>query len=74
MKKRVGITSDEKKRKRDWEIELGIKINDWNIVAKNLTYDQAQAKENEYIKQGYKGSPGGDRKVGAIYSVYTFSY
>ena len=69
--KRVGITTDIDERKAYWSREYP-NLRNWQIVEIGLTYDQAQKIENDYIKRGYKGHAGGERKAGSQYKVYTF--
>ena len=73
MVKRVGITTDPEERRQHWENEHP-SLRQWKIVFKGLTYEQAQEEENLYINKGYQGHPGGEKKPGSIYSVYTFEY
>ena len=73
MNKRVGMTTDPDERKSYWKKEHPT-LENWEIVASKLTYDEAQEKENEYRRRGYEGSPGGPRVQGKVYSVYTFKY
>ncbi len=71
--KRVGITSNLEQRRQDWENSV-VGLTNWQVRDRSLTYDQAQARENEFINRGYEGHGGGERKLGYIYSVYTFEY
>ncbi len=74
MRKRVGITTDPEQRRKDWEKEYPT-LRDWNIVKRELTYEEAQALENVYKStKEYEGHEGGPPKAGRVYSVYTFSY
>ena len=73
MRKRVGITHDVKQRKEQWKSKYP-DLRSWEIIKSNLTYEQAQEIENDYIAQGYEGAPGGEKKYGAVYSVYIFSH
>ena len=71
--KRVGISQNIEQRKAHWR-SVYPKMTDWQIIKTALSYDQAQALENEYLSRGYDGSPGGPRMPGYNYSVYTFSF
>ena len=73
MGKRVGITSDPIERERYWRTQYPSLYN-WMIRERGLTYEQAQIEEDRYITMGYEGSPGGEKKYGNIYYVYTFEY
>ena len=73
MAMRVGITHDVKSRKKAWKRKYP-NLHSWKVVRSGLTYKKAQEVENEYIEKGYKGAPGGDRKFGKVYSVYTFRH
>ena len=73
MGKRVGITTDTNERQKYWQSQYP-NLSNFRIVKSGLTYEQAQAEENEYIKKGYEGSAGGEKKYGSVYSVYTFDY
>ena len=73
LRKRVGSTEDINRRQEEWFDEHP-SLHNWIIRATNLNYDQAKALENEYIARGYDGSPGGPRRAGYVYSVYTFEY
>ena len=73
MGKRVGITSDPVEREKYWRSQYP-SLHSWRIRDRGLTYEQAQREENKYIKMGYEGSPGGKKKPGNIYYVYTFEY
>ena len=70
---RVGITTRPDQRKAQWR-SIYPGLRDWQIIQTALSYDQAQALENEFVKQGFDGSPGGPRMGGYNYSVYTFSF
>ena len=71
--KYVGMTSrDPMIRKREWELKQ--KIYHFTIIKRFLSYDDALLLENTYRQMGYTSSPGGERKDGNIYSVYTFEY
>ena len=72
MARRVGMTTDVEERKKHWKSKYPNLT--WRVVDSGLTYEQAQRMENNYISRGYKGSPGGEKKSGYKYSVYTFSY
>lgn len=69
--KRVGITSDPERRKKEHQNKYP-DFRNWQIRAERLSYGQAQEKEDEYKREGYEGSPGGQKKEGNVYSVYTF--
>ena len=71
--KRVGMTHDLVERKQHWKNEHPSLYN-WKVRASRLTYNQALEKEKYYESLGYKGHPGGERKHGPVYSVYTFEY
>ena len=73
MKHRVGITSELEKREDYWQGQYP-SLKNWEIQAVGLTYEQAQAMENNFIKRGYEGSPGGQPVPGYVYMVYTFKY
>ena len=73
MAKRVGITTNIKERKAHWKREHS-NLRNFKEKKKNLTQKQAQETENKYIKKGYKGHPGGKKKPGKVYSVYTFNH
>ncbi len=70
----IGITTQPQRRKQEWH-RIRPSLGNWQILASDLTYAQAQALENYYIRnKGYTGSPGGPMEPGAVYSVYKFSY
>ena len=73
MGKRVGITHDPNGRRQRWEVKYP-NLKEWEIIDRGLTYEEAQDIENKYIKMGYDGSPGGEKKQGKVYSVYTFEH
>ena len=73
MRKRVGISHDPEERRKHWERKYP-SLRDWTIIARHLTYEQAQKKEEEYIAKGYEGGLGGEKKSGRVYSVYTFTH
>ncbi len=71
---RVGITTDPKRRKQEWEEEYP-SLRDWEILESSLSYSSAQKKENEYAqKYGCASSPGGPNDGSYNWSVYKFSY
>ena len=73
MKKRIGITTDPQRRKKEWE-SLYPSLRNWRVVATGLTYDQAQEQEFCYVRgKGFIGN-GGDYVPGYVWSVYTFEY
>ncbi len=71
---RVGITTNPEERKKDWEKEYpGLK--NWTIIARNLSYSDAQAKEDEYArKNGCISRPGGPDNGKNNWVVYKFDY
>ena len=73
MGKRVGMTQDIQQRQADWRREYP-SLHNWIVRATHLTYEQAQKMEEDYIRQGYEGSPGGPYAPGNVWSVYTFEY
>ena len=73
MPKRVGITTDIDRRKQEWKRKFP-NLHSWRVVASSLTKQQAQDKEDEYIRMGYEGHPGGRDDQGSLWSVYTFEH
>ena len=75
MAKYVGITSrDPEDRRAEHQKKDYPGLHDWTIISRGLTYEQAQAKENELKNRGYKAHYGGEKVQGAVYVVYTFQY
>ena len=73
-RQQIGITTKPEIRKQEWQ-RIRPSLGNWKILISGLTYAEAQALENYYIRnKGYTGSPGGPIESGAVYSVYTFSY
>lgn len=73
MPKRVGITSNLDRRKKEWGRKF--KIKKWSVISTSLlTYEGAQKIEDRYKKRGYIAHSGGRKKSGKVYSVYTFNY
>ena len=71
---RVGMTTNPGERKRHWERRHPTLWN-WNILERNLTYDQALRKEEESARRyGCQQSGGGERVSGSNYVVYKFDY
>lgn len=72
MKKRVGITTDIERRRKELEDEYA-KIYDLRVIKENLTKRQAQDMENDYREnKEYMASAGGKDVSGNSWSVYTF--
>lgn len=70
---RAGMTSNLKERKAYWK-KRHPHLKNWKVVENSLTYQEAQTIENQYKKKGYTAHPGGRKKKGRVYSVYTFEY
>ena len=71
---RIGITTNPQPRIDYWKRQEGHTRS--RILAKNLTYDAAQARETrEAAKRGCRSAPGGDpgsnrnRRVWSVYHV-----
>ena len=67
---RVGMSTTPYTRMKYWREEEGYTKS--AILGKNLTYEEALALEAEKKKEYDcdKGSPGGERVPGAVWSVY----
>ena len=73
MGHRVGMTTDLIGRKQYW-MSIYPSLY-WTVLQSGLTYDEAIRRE-KYYAQALKAEyyPGGERKLGAIYSIYSFYY
>ena len=72
---RIGISTNPQSRINHWKREEGYTHS--RILAKNLTYDTAQARETrEAAKRGCRSATGGDpgpnrnRRVWSVYHVW----
>ena len=77
--KYIGMTSrDPQVREREWKQERSIK--NFQVIETGLTYDEAQILESGRISalcdrcKESESHPGGPRKEGRVYSVYTYDY
>ena len=69
--KQVGNTTNIENRKSAWKQQYP-RMKNFKIRASGLTKAQAQSKEDQFIKRGYDGHPGGKPVPGKKYAVYTF--
>ena len=71
---RVGITTDPKRRHKEWKKKIP-SLRKWEILAKGLTKDRAQTlEEQEARKRGCESSKGGRGVPGALWYVYHFEH
>ena len=70
---RVGISQNIPERKRQWRAKCP-ELYNWKLVKCDLTYDEAQDIEKQYLKKCYEGHAGGRPKKSKNYCVYTFQY
>ena len=75
-----GMTSydDPYERRDEWKAE-GRNVRNFDIVKRGLTYDEAQELEKEKARtcsrcEKSESHPGGPRKAGNVYSVYSYEY
>ena len=71
--RRVGITQNVPQRQAHWRAVYP-SLRDWQIIGSGLTYRQAQDIENQYLRKGFDGHPGGLKRPGSDYAVYTFEF
>lgn len=70
---RVGITTNPKTRKADWERKV-VGLKNWRIIRKFQSRKEAQEYETKYAKKyRCKANPGGNEADG-IWHVYRFEY
>ena len=66
---RVGMSTNPQGRIQYWKDKEGHTRSE--ILASNLTYEKAQARENSEAKaRGCRSSPGGADVPGRVWSVY----
>ena len=70
---RVGISQNIPQRKAHWQ-SVYPGLYNWTLIQCGLTYREAQDIENQYLKKGFDGHPGGQKKPGKGYCVYRFKY
>ena len=71
---RVGMTTDLAEREQYWR-SVYPHLYNWRVEAYGLTYEQAQALENQIAAQrGCQSAPGGAHVPGYVWSVYSFQY
>ena len=70
---RVGISQNIPQRKNHW-LSVYPGLYNWTLIKCGLTYRQAQDLENQYLRKGFDGHPGGLKKPGNDYCVYKFQY
>ena len=70
---RVGISQNIPQRQKHWR-SVYPRLYNWTLIKCGLTYRQAQDIENQYLRKGFDGHPGGQPKEGKGYCVYTFQY
>ena len=78
--KYVGMTTRPAERKQEWEQQKGQSLPTFQVIRSGLTYDEAQTLESGRISalcdrcKESESHPGGPRKEGRVYSVYTYDY
>ena len=76
MPYRVGITTDEERRRAEWEKAV-VGFTHWTIQYRGLSRESADRREKEIAEQyGCEHFPGGrdPNDKSATWSVYSFSY
>ena len=69
---RVGITTDSRRRRQEWERKYP-NLKNWRIIDSGLSYSAAQKKEDEYARRNHcQAHHGGIDNERRNWSVYRF--